>query len=737
MEIQTDKQHHCIRVNGRIDTNSSPGLDQALTALTEPGFDLIVDLSGCPYLSSAGIRAFLKANKRLREFRKELFLTGVSPEIYHVFEISGLHRTMRFEKTVESALAAIDASSAGEPETQLTGSGYHRFTFIPAGVESHNGYFSDHDAVLSLQELGYSLGFGDFSMPGESGTDLFASIGTIAGFIPSAAPQEGDFRMVSEPGRTGFHISEALSFGLAPAGLVRLQEPGIVTFTQVTGALQELNRERFAGNASLMLLLLNNDRNAPSLSLLLACDERIRNIVKEQGTGRMAAYLDQINPGNGFAGITITLSGPLAAAGEISPEATTGNLSIDHITGVTGFTPPSFLHDPLIWVFAANSFSWLNSRLLPIETTDPPLPPYMEFLTRLLYRDSSRVMLTPLTGGYSSHTFEVASFDHEGRRLRPTVMKIGKRGLIAREAERCSQYALPYIFNNSAVVLGSEFYGELGALRYNFVGIGGEETQLKWLSAYYRTRNSDFLEPLFDKIFLGILKPWYGQPVRKTINPYRDHDPTFTFFPHIYKTASELFNVDADEMYIQVPEYPRPILNPYWFLKHEFPVRRDHAIGYPTGICHGDLNMNNILLDEQFNVHLIDFSETRPRSIISDFARLEAIFLVDMAPLEGETGMQDYLHFIQEFYKPEKLTDLPEISYRGQHQEQVQKNGTMALKMRQYALNSTGGDPDLLPWYLALLEWVIPIVCYFSMPEITKRLSMLVSSMLCEKIKAR
>jgi len=37
------------------------------------------------------------------------------------------------------------------------------------------------------------------------------------------------------------------------------------------------------------------------------------------------------------------------------------------------------------------------------------------------------------------------------------------------------------------------------------------------------------------------------------------------------------------------------------------------------------------LLDGEMNVYLIDFSETRPRSVVSDFARLEAIFMIEHA----------------------------------------------------------------------------------------------------------
>jgi serine/threonine protein kinase len=357
-------------------------------------------------------------------------------------------------------------------------------------------------------------------------------------------------------------------------------------------------------------------------------------------------------------------------------------------------------------------------------------------LARLLYTDSSRLHIDPLHGGYSAETFRVTSYDEEGRRMRPTVLKIARRELISRESERCQQFALPYIFNNCAVVLGAEHFGEMMALRYNFVGIGGESKQLKWMTHFYQESDIPLLESLFDKVFLQILHTWYGQPVKKTIFPFKDHDPTLTFFPHIFQTVSDLFSISSDEKLIRIPESDQPILNPYWFLKHEYPARREQGMEYLTGICHGDLNMQNILLDENMNIYLIDFSETKPRSVISDFARLEAIFMIDNAPVGTETDMKDYLQFIRQFYACDRLGKVPEAAYKGREGEKVKKNVALTMKMRQYAFDSAKGDPNAIPYFIALLEWVLPVVCYTSLPEHQKRLSMIVSSILAEKVSA-
>lgn len=156
---------------------------------------------------------------------------------------------------------------------------------------------------------------------------------------------------------------------------------------------------------------------------------------------------------------------------------------------------------------------------------------------------------------------------------------------------------------------------------------------------------------------------------------------------------------------------------------------------YPTGICHGDLNMQNILLDESMNVYLIDFSETRPRSVISDFARLEAIFMVDNAPVDSEEDLKEYIRFIIAFYGSRSLKEMPEGIYDGRHGEIVAKNAFLARKMRQYALNTVSGNPGLVPYCLALLEWILPVICYVSLPLNRKKVAVIVSSVLCAKLQ--
>lgn len=728
-----------VQLTGRLDTTNSADFDKALQPLADHERFLVLDLSQCPYLSSSGIRVLLKTKKNLLTKQGELFLTGILPEVYHVIELVGMHLHFRFSENPGAACAAIEVIQSRVSDRHEWTSGDAHFNYQSSGKELRPALIWKDQDIAGYDELKMSVGYG---LPAEAGFEhatqpgLFVSTGQCAAFIPSQPGESPDFRTTSDPGKAGILITEAVSFEGEPSGLMQLEEPRSLSIHKLTEAADLLKQLIDSERKEIMALVITDRDITASVTIALLHDASLKTLAR---TNSMPFFTSSVaGSGNKIMGITFILGEwhPMSNIHSFS-QVLHENLAIENIIDVQPIDPDRILKHPQSWVFLSNGLKDAQTARLVIETSGQlQLEPYQHFLIRRLYSDAAKVKVEALHGGYSAQTFQVASYDSEGRKMRPTVLKMAARPMIVRESERCRQYALPYIFNNSAIVLGAEYHGEKGALRYNFVGIGGEESRLKWLTHYFHHSDMDILSPVFDKVFLQILKPWYGQPVYGIIYPFKDHDPTLTFFPHIYKTADELFAISPDEKFIRIQETGRQMLNPYWFLKHEFPARRHTWINYYSGICHGDLNMQNILLDENMNVYLIDFSETKPRSIISDFARLEAIFLVDNAPLEDEKDLADYIEFMVNFYESPHLFENKEIVYHGRHPEKVAKHAALAMKMRGYAVSSVKGDQDPLPYYIALLEWVLPIVCY-TLSFHHKRLSIIVSSMLSEKVAER
>ena len=77
-----------LALEGRLDTVTAPQLDTELKE-SLPGVEpLTIDLSKTDYLSSAGLRVLLSAQKVMNK-QGEMVLTGVGETIMEVFEITG------------------------------------------------------------------------------------------------------------------------------------------------------------------------------------------------------------------------------------------------------------------------------------------------------------------------------------------------------------------------------------------------------------------------------------------------------------------------------------------------------------------------------------------------------------------------------------------------------------------------------------------------------------------------
>lgn len=144
--------------------------------------------------------------------------------------------------------------------------------------------------------------------------------------------------------------------------------------------------------------------------------------------------------------------------------------------------------------------------------------------------------------------------------------------------------------------------------------------------------------------------------------------------------------------------------------------------------------MQNILLDKDMNVYLIDFSETRPRAVVSDFARLEAIFMVESALMDTPKNIKKTIDMVSVFYDHNLIDKKPSFIWKGDVPGIVRRNVSLSYKMREYADRSLPESKSIVLYYIAMLEWTLPIVCYGSVDIMHKRLSAFIAGKLCEKL---
>ena len=104
-----------ISPRGQIDSNSAISFEQRLLAAIKRGSTrLIVDFQDVDYISSAGLRVFLKAIKELKPHDAQLLLCSVKDYIKEVFELSGFVIFLSIHSTLQECLGLFKNSSAGD-----------------------------------------------------------------------------------------------------------------------------------------------------------------------------------------------------------------------------------------------------------------------------------------------------------------------------------------------------------------------------------------------------------------------------------------------------------------------------------------------------------------------------------------------------------------------------------------------------------------------------------------------
>lgn len=88
MEIKKTKDGSSLKltVSGRLDTLTAPQLESALQL--EGVTELVFDLTDLEYVSSAGLRVFLGAQKKMM-LQGNMELVGVKPIVREVLDMTG------------------------------------------------------------------------------------------------------------------------------------------------------------------------------------------------------------------------------------------------------------------------------------------------------------------------------------------------------------------------------------------------------------------------------------------------------------------------------------------------------------------------------------------------------------------------------------------------------------------------------------------------------------------------
>ena len=88
IEIKKNAEETIIEIVGRLDTITAPALDKTINEEIGETKNLVLDVKGMRYISSAGLRIFLATQKKMQKIGS-MKLTNVCEEVMEVFEMTG------------------------------------------------------------------------------------------------------------------------------------------------------------------------------------------------------------------------------------------------------------------------------------------------------------------------------------------------------------------------------------------------------------------------------------------------------------------------------------------------------------------------------------------------------------------------------------------------------------------------------------------------------------------------
>ena len=94
LNVERDFELVILEIAGRLDTTTAPNLEAVVNELLEDTKEIVFDMSGVEYISSAGIRVLLGAYKKINSKNGTMRIEKVNDMVYEVFEMTGLSKML-------------------------------------------------------------------------------------------------------------------------------------------------------------------------------------------------------------------------------------------------------------------------------------------------------------------------------------------------------------------------------------------------------------------------------------------------------------------------------------------------------------------------------------------------------------------------------------------------------------------------------------------------------------------
>ena len=95
VNIERNYEFVTLEISGRLDAATAPNLEKIINEFPEDTKEIIFDMTGVEYISSAGIRVLLGVYKKMNINQGTMRIEKANDMVYEVFEMTGLLEVLK------------------------------------------------------------------------------------------------------------------------------------------------------------------------------------------------------------------------------------------------------------------------------------------------------------------------------------------------------------------------------------------------------------------------------------------------------------------------------------------------------------------------------------------------------------------------------------------------------------------------------------------------------------------
>jgi anti-sigma B factor antagonist len=102
-----------VALAGELDSSAAPGVQDRLRSIVTADDRILVDLSGVPYMSSAGLRTMLLLYRQAQSVNTAVALVGLSAELRAMMGATGFLGFFAVDDTVADGVRGLEDAERG------------------------------------------------------------------------------------------------------------------------------------------------------------------------------------------------------------------------------------------------------------------------------------------------------------------------------------------------------------------------------------------------------------------------------------------------------------------------------------------------------------------------------------------------------------------------------------------------------------------------------------------------